>query len=116
MKRTRATARPAPLRVTDQISASLRDLFATAMLLGISKGELFDALKADVNRSDRTIRVGRSHSTDQTKTDEQRWLPIPAALWPFIEHALDKSAMKLEQKLRSALSSTGASGWNRLRG
>ena len=100
-----------------------RDLFATAMLLGMRKGELFGALKTVVNRSDRTIRVNRSHGADQTKTNEERWLPISAALWPFIDHALDKfpgpylfpdakgephkPEIKLEQKLRSALAKAG---------
>jgi len=60
---------------------------------------------------------------DTTKTDEERWLPIPAALWPFVDHALatfpgpylfpdkhgdpHKPAIKLEQQLRSALANAG---------
>src|SRR2546428_2344610 len=43
------------------IEPEWRDLFATAMLLGMRKGELVGVLKTDVNRSDRTIRVNRSH-------------------------------------------------------
>ena len=105
------------------IEPEWRDLFATAMLLGMRKGELFGALKADVSRSDRTIRVNRSHGADQTKTNEDRWLPLSTGLWPFIEHALDtfpgphlfsdaegephKPEIKLEQKLRSALAKAG---------
>ena len=105
------------------IEPEWRDLFATAMLLGMRKGELFGALKTDVNRSDQTIRVNRSHGEDQTKTNEERWLPIPGGLWPFIEHALGafpgrylfpdsqgephRPEIKVEQKLRSALAKAG---------
>ena len=105
------------------IDPEWRDVFATAMLLGMRKGELFGALKVDVNRSDQTIRVNRSHGEDQTKTNEERCLPIPGALWPFIEHALGafpgpylfpdskgephRPEIKVEQKLRSALAKAG---------
>jgi integrase len=105
------------------IEPEWRDLFAAAMLLGLRKGELFGALKTDVNREDRSIRVNRSHGESETKTSEVRWLPIPAALWPFVEHALDtfpgpylfpdpqgephKPAIKVEEKLRTALAKAG---------
>jgi integrase len=105
------------------IEPEWRDLFAAAMLLGLRKGELFGARKTDVNREDKSIRVNRSHGESETKTSEARWLPLPAALWPFIEHALDgfpgvylfpdpkgephKAAIKVEQKLRAALAKAG---------
>lgn len=109
--------------VLANIEAEWRDLFAAAMLLGLRKGELFGMLKSDVNRIDRSIKVSRSHDAPQTKNNEDRWLPIPAALWPFVEHALEafpgaylfpdaksdphKPQVKLEQKLRSALAKAG---------
>jgi integrase len=106
-----------------QVEPAWRDLFAAAVLLGLRKGELFGAHKADVDAAARTLRVRRSHGAERTKTDEVRELPIPGALWPYVQHALDtfpgahlfpdpagrphRPDIKLERKLRAALGRAG---------
>src|SRR4051812_6275614 len=65
-----------------------RDLCATAIYLGLRKGELFGLRKQDVNLAEREITIGRSHDSDTTKGKKAVVLPVPKPLQPFLEHAL----------------------------
>jgi integrase len=78
-------------KVLEVAGGTWRDLCATAIYLGLRKGELFALRKQDVNLADREITVGRSHDSDTTKGKKAVVLPIPQPLQPFLEHAL-KSA------------------------
>ena len=68
-----------------------RDLCATAIYLGLRKGELFALRKQDVNLADREITIGRSHMAATTKGRKAVVLPIPTPLQPFLEHAVQSA-------------------------
>ena len=94
-------ARRVPKRVfetlrADEVPALLgaardewRDLFATALYLGLRKGELFGLRKADVRLEERSLVVRRSHQRNGTKGGDEALLPIPDPLIPYLKHALN---------------------------
>jgi integrase len=77
--------------VLEKAGATWRDLCATAIYLGLRKGELFGLRKQDVNLVDREITIGRSHASDTTKGKKAVVLPIPKPLQPFLEHAVQSA-------------------------
>ena len=66
-----------------------RDLFATALYLGLRKGELFGLRKADVRMEDRALVVRRSHLREGTKGGDEALLPVPEPLAPYLKHATE---------------------------
>jgi integrase len=68
-----------------------RGVFATAVYLGLRRGEVIALRKSDVDLHARTLRVGRSHDSDTTKGGHEDLLPIPDELLPWIERALESS-------------------------
>jgi integrase len=74
--------------VLDKAGDTWRDLCATALYLGLRKGELFGLRREDVNLVDRELTIARSHSAETTKGKKAVVLPIPKVLFPFLEHAL----------------------------
>jgi len=66
-----------------------RDLFATALYLGLRKGELFGLHKADVRMEERTLVVRRSHQREGTKGGDEALLPIPEPLLQYLKHAIE---------------------------
>ena len=77
--------------VLEKAGATWRDLCATAIYLGLRKGELFGLRKQDVNLADREIMIGRSHASETTKGKKAVVLPIPKPLQPFLEHAIQSA-------------------------
>ena len=69
-----------------------RDLFATGLLLGLRRGELFALRKTDVDLVALIATIRRSHSRPTTKGNHSDALPIPPALAPFLRHAIETSA------------------------
>ncbi len=66
-----------------------RDLFATALYLGLRKGELFGLRKADVRLEERSLVVRHSHEREGTKGGDEALLPIPEPLANYLKNALD---------------------------
>ena len=66
-----------------------RDLFATALYLGLRKGELFGLRKTDVRLEERTLVVRRSHQRNGTKGGDEALLPIPEPLLHYLKHAIE---------------------------
>ncbi len=77
--------------VLEEAGETWRDLCATAIYLGLRKGELFGLRKQDVNLSDREITIGRSHASDTTKGKRAVVVPVPKLLQPFLEHAVQSA-------------------------
>jgi len=72
-----------------------RALYATALYLGLRKGELFALRKTDVDLVTRIMTVQRSHDRSTTKGGHVDTLPIPPQLVPYLEHALKASGSEL---------------------
>ena len=68
-----------------------RGLFATALYLGLRKGELFALRKSDIDFAGRTVTVHSSHERETTKGGHVDTLPIPDQLVPFLKHSVEKS-------------------------
>lgn len=66
-----------------------RGFFATAAYLGLRKGELCGLRKADYNPARQTLYVGRSYLAEQTKGKRVDTLPVPSALVPYLEGAME---------------------------
>ncbi len=73
------------------LDARWRGLFATAVYLGLRRGEVIALRKSDVDLDARTIRIGRSRDSDTTKGGHEDLLPIPDELVPWIERAMASS-------------------------
>ena len=73
------------------LDARWRGLFATAVYLGLRRGEVIALRKSDVDLDERTIRVGRSRDSDTTKGGHEDLLPIPDELLPWIGRAIEGS-------------------------
>lgn len=58
-----------------------RALFATALFLGLRKGELFGMRVCDVDLIGSSLVVQRSHDANNTKGGRADVLPIPAPLY-----------------------------------
>jgi len=67
-----------------------RALFATALFLGLRKGELFGMRVCDVDLITNSLVVQRSHDANNTKGGHADTLPIPAPLVPFLADAIGK--------------------------
>ncbi|MBL8922832.1 MAG: site-specific integrase [Myxococcaceae bacterium] len=65
--------------------------FATAVYLGLRRGELIALRKGDVDLPSRTIAVLRSGEGDTTKGGHADLLPIPDALMPYLSSAFRSS-------------------------
>jgi len=72
-----------------------RDVFATALYLGLRKGELFALRKSDVDLAGMTATIQRSYLRPTTKGGHVDTLPIPPQLVPYIEHAMATSGSEL---------------------
>jgi len=72
-----------------------RDLIATALYLGLRKGELFALRKTDILLDERTLFVRRSHDSDTVKGRKARALPLPVPLVPYLERAMKRSGSDL---------------------
>src|SRR5438067_10688657 len=73
------------------LSAEWRPMFATALFLGLRRGELIALRKEDLDVAAGTLTVARSRDADTTKGGRAVTLPIPAALEPFLEAAVRAS-------------------------
>jgi integrase len=77
------------------LDARWRGLFATAVYLGLRRGEVIALRKSDVDLEAGTLRIGRSGSSDTTKGGHEDLLPIPDELMPWIERAFKRSPSAL---------------------
>lgn len=77
----------------DAVAPSWRNYFATAIYLGLRKGELCALRKADYDRARRELYVGRSHRSGITKGKRVDYLPVPSVLAPFLDDALNSPGM-----------------------
>jgi integrase len=68
-----------------------RDVFATALYLGLRKGEIFALKKSGVDLRSRIATIQRSYLRATTKGGHVDTLPIPPQLVPNLEHALAAS-------------------------
>src|SRR5256885_14956174 len=66
-------------------------MFATALFLGVRRGDLIALRKEDLDLVAGTLTVTRSRDADTTKGGRTVTLPIPAALEPFLETAVGAS-------------------------
>src|SRR5256885_189931 len=73
------------------LSPEWRPMFATALFLGLRRGELIALRKEDLDLTAGTLTVARSRDADTTKGGRTVTLPIPAALEPFLEAAVRAS-------------------------
>jgi integrase len=108
-----------------------RPLFATALWMGLRKGELAAMKKSSVsirNPGEETMKVLASWDAEMTKNEDQDVLPIPSPLVPYLRQALAASTSdllfpgpsggmmsedtKLQMVLRRALARAGlVEGW-----
>ena len=77
--------------VIDAAGPTWRNLIATAIYLGLRKGELFALRKADVDLDERLLYVRRSHGDDTVKGKRALVLPIPLPLVQYLQDAIDRS-------------------------
>ncbi len=68
-----------------------RDVFATALYLGLRKGELFALKKSDIDLRSRIATIQRSYLRATTKGGHVDTLPIAPQLVPYLEHAMAAS-------------------------
>jgi integrase len=68
-----------------------RNLMATAIYLGLRKGELFALRKQDVDLQERLLYVRRSHGDDTVKGKKALVLPIPLPLIQYLRDAINRS-------------------------
>ena len=68
-----------------------RGIVATALFLGLRKGEILGMLKEDVDLRSVELNVTRSYEYDSTKGNREDPLPIPKPLIPFLEAAIAAS-------------------------
>ncbi len=83
------------LLVLAALDARWRGLFATAVYLGLRRGEVIALRKDDVDLRARTIRIGRSGDSDTTKGGHEDLLPLPDELVPWIEAAMKRTPSEL---------------------
>lgn len=76
-------------QLLEKVPANWRGFFATAVYLGLRKGELCALQKADYDRVRRTLYVGRSHAATMTKGKRIDYLPVASALAPYLDDALE---------------------------
>jgi integrase len=81
--------------VIDAAGATWRNLIATALYLGLRKGELFALRKQDVDLKERLLFVRRSHGNDTVKGKKALVLPIPSPLAQYLKHAIEQSPSDL---------------------
>ena len=70
------------------LAAEWRPLFATALFLGLRRGELIALRKDDVDLDVGTLTVARSLDAETTKGGNTVTLPIPEPLLPYLESAV----------------------------
>ena len=68
-----------------------RGLFACALFTGLRKGELYGLQKADVDLTERTMLVTRSHGRDTTKGGHEDTIPIADSLLPYLKDAVENA-------------------------
>jgi len=83
------------LLVLAALDARWRGIFATAVYLGLRRGEVIALQKGDVDLQAKTIRIGRSNDSDTTKGGHEDLLPLPDELVPWIEAAMKRSPSDL---------------------
>lgn len=86
---------PRPVLKQEEVAAIIasvpdywRGFFATALYLGLRKGEICGLLKVDYDPVRRTLFVGRSYDKLETKGKRVDSLPVTDALAPFLAVAL----------------------------
>ncbi|MGH7867242.1 MAG: tyrosine-type recombinase/integrase, partial [Candidatus Dormibacteraceae bacterium] len=72
-----------------------RSLFATAIYVGLRRGELLALQKVDVDLKAGTLTIHRSHGADTTKGRHDDLLPIAESLRPYLESAFETSKSEL---------------------
>ena len=78
------------MAAAEAVPKSWRSYFATALYLGLRKGELCALRKDDFDRARRELYIGRSHgNAASTKGKRVDYLPVPHVLVPFLEEALE---------------------------
>lgn len=84
--------RPEEVRlVLAALDARWRGLFATAVYLGLRRGEVIALRKSDADLDAGTIRVAHSRDSETTKGGYEDLLPIPDELMPWIARAVEAS-------------------------
>src|SRR5256885_1009125 len=73
------------------LSPEWRPMFATALFLGLRRGELIALRKEDLDLAAGTLTVARSGDGGRTRAGRTVTLPIPAARDPFLEAAVRTS-------------------------
>lgn len=89
-----------PTLSPDQVEALLVELaaspwagvVATAAYLGLRRGEIFALRRGDYDAASQTLRVAGSHQRRVTKSGRIDTLPVPAALRPYLDAALEAGA------------------------
>ncbi len=81
--------------VIEALPPEWRALFATAILAGLRRGELFALRKCDVDLGSSLITVRRSHERDTPKGGEADTVPISSELAPFLRAAMEASPSEL---------------------
>ena len=89
--------KPATL-AAEEVSALLavltpewRPMFATALFLGLRRGELIALRKEDLDLAAGTLTVARSRDADTTKGGRAVTLPVPEPLRPYLDSAFQGS-------------------------
>jgi integrase len=77
--------------VIEAAGPTWRNLIATALYLGLRKGELFAFRKQDVDLDERLLYVRRSHGEDTVKGKKALVLPIPLPLVQYLRDAINRS-------------------------
>jgi integrase len=82
-------------RVLNALSDRWRPLFATAIFIGMRRGELPGLRKSDVDLSAGLINIARSHAHGTTKGKRAEAIPIARELVPYLQQALKRSPCEL---------------------
>jgi integrase len=75
--------------------AEWRNVFATAVWMGLRKGELLGLRKADIDFEARTLTVRRSYDHVTTKGRRAVVLPLPETLVSYLRDAVESSSSEL---------------------
>ena len=81
--------------VINAAGSTWRNLMATALYMGLRKGELFALRKQDVDLEERLLCVRRSHDSDTVKGKKALLLPVPTPLVQYLREAIKGSPSEL---------------------
>jgi len=92
-KRLPSYLRPEEVRLMlAALEARWRPMFATAVYLGLRRGEVLALRKSNVDLEAKTLRIGRSHDSDTTKGGHEDLLALPDDLVPWLASAVKSSS------------------------